>query len=103
MSKLYFAIILREDFVESVVIQMVVLDHFLGIELYLPEQQLQAVVHVQVFLSLVYHPNIKVRWLVNDFLDIKNKVTHTLCSPHLFVEVTTEHAIDTLHLLLEGG
>lgn len=85
------------------VIQVVILDHFLGVELDIPKKQFQAIIHIQFLLCLVDHPNIKIRRLVNDFLDVKNKVTHSLSSSHLFVEVSSEHVADTLHLLVEGG
>lgn len=52
---------------------------------------------------MVDNPDIEISGLVNDLLNVKNKVAHTLRSPHLLVEVAREHAVHTLHFFVEGG
>jgi len=53
-----------------------------------------------VYLTLVNDPNIKVCRFVKDLLDIVNKVTHALSTPHFLVKIAFK-MLDALHLFIE--
>ena len=72
LSELLLAVALIQDFIEQVVLQLVCLDHLLGIKLDVPEQFLEAVVVLEIGLGLVDHPDVKIGRLVDHLLNLED-------------------------------
>ena len=103
MSELLLAVSFIQDFIEQVVLQLVCLDHFLGIKLDVPEQFLKTVAVLEIGLGLVDHPDVKIGRLVDHFLDLEDEVAHALCHNDLLVYASLLHVVDGPHLMVEGG
>lgn len=79
---------------------MISFDDFLGVKRGLPEQLAQAVGVFEILLSMVDDPDVELRLLVNDLLNIKDQIAHTLTTSHLLVEIGLQ-VIDACYLFIE--
>ena len=71
-------------------LQLIILHDFLWIEFDFPKQLMQAVDIFKFFFGLVHDPDVEVCWLVDDFFDVEDEVSHSLGSSHFLIKITLQ-------------
>ena len=64
--------------------------------LYVPKAIVETLIAVKLFVRLVNNPNVFVNGIIDDLLDVKNKVAHFFLPTHIDEQLTL-HVFDALH------